>query len=207
MAWRSRAGGDPTRYPGSRVVSDALCWPLAGARAWGGSYARPMPLWPWRGSWGLWARRGARLARATRVAGGGACPRRPSGWGGDWGPRPGHARGDELHRRCGGVRSHSWCADSRCERWSNPIDSERVVPQYLRHPAENPTEGAPIRAPGSVQTALVTHAGGASAGRRGNSGISGAGTMGQRAGTVGSYNNWVSGNLDDAVYARNCRAG
>jgi len=85
-----------------------------------------------------------------------------------------------------GVRSQSWCADLRRGRWSNPTDSEQVVPQYLRYPAQNPTEGAPIRALGSVQRALVTRAGGAAAGWLRNSGISGAGTMGQRAETVGS---------------------
>jgi len=97
----------------------------------------PMPLWRWRGSWG--------------------------------------------------VRSRSCCADLRRGRWSNPTDGEQVVPQYLRYPAQNPTEGAPIRALGSVQGALFTQHEGGCAGWLRNSGISGAGTMGQGAETVGSY--------------------
>jgi len=86
-----------------------------------------------------------------------------------------------------GVRFQSCCADPRCGRRSHPTDSARVVPQFLRYPAKNPTAGAPIRALGRPHAALFTPHEGACAGWRRTCGISGAGPMGQRAGTVGSY--------------------
>ena len=49
--------------------------------------------------------------------------------------------------------------------------SKRIVPELLRHPAKNPTEGAPIHALGSVETVLFTPNKGASAGWRRNCGI------------------------------------
>jgi len=129
----------------------------------------------------VWAPRRRRRARGRAVAWGVA--RSPGG--------PCRASRRALRPLAlmrGVVRSQSCCADLRRGRRSNPTDSAQVVPQYLRYPAQNPTEGAPIRASGSVQRALFTRAGGAAAGWLRNSGISGAGTMGQRAETVGSYN-------------------
>jgi len=66
--------------------------------------ARAGRLGPWRGSWGPWARRASwwgacgrrrRAAPAVRARDGLAGAR-------NWGPRPGHALGDELRRRSGG---------------------------------------------------------------------------------------------------------
>jgi len=104
---------------------------------------------------------------------------------------------DDRERPFPAVRSQSWCADLRRGRRSNPTDSERVVPEFLRHPAQNPRVPAPpcknprvpapIRARGSVQRALFTRDEGTSAGWLKNCGMSGAGTVGQGAGTMGSY--------------------
>jgi len=90
----------------------------------------------------------------------------------------------EMGRKTGGylrgvaVRSHSWCADPRRERRSNPIDSEQVVPQYLRHPARSPLGGAPIRTLWCLHAALFTVDGGACAGWRRNGGTCGTGPVG-----------------------------
>jgi len=89
---------------------------------------------------------------------------------------------------------------------AHPRVFEPDIPEFVRHPAKNPRVRAPIRPPGSLGPGRFTQAEGTSVGWLTNGRISGAGTVGQGAKTMGSYS---TGETDEggAIPGGDGRAG